>query len=167
MDKYTRSFRLFGTQTYDSMEFVLGGVWLPHSVTEPSIVALLTAKALGAGLRGLYIIKTITGEQFYKVFTFASPEYTFWTYCVNRGNIFPEQWCSLFCNFSTIRWFVWIEVSTWCTRIMMIDMTNIHYKHKIPQTEYPISEIMSDNVLLLRTMKCSMIFDKNLATKIK
>lgn len=46
-------------------------------------------------------------------------------------------------------------------------MTNIHYKHKIPQTEYPISEIMSDNVLLLRTMKCSMIFDKNLATKIK
>lgn len=73
----TRSFRPFGTQTYDSVEFILGGVWLPHSVTEPSIVALLTAKTLGAGLRGLYIIKTITGEQFYKVFTFASPEYTF------------------------------------------------------------------------------------------
>lgn len=49
----------------------------------------------------------------------------------------------------------------------MINMTNIHYKHKIPQIEYPISEIMSDNVLLLRTMRCSMIFDKNLATKIK
>lgn len=60
-----------------------------------------------------------------------------------------------------------MEVSTLCTGIMMINMTNIHYKHKIPQIEYPISEIMSDNVLLLRTMICSMIFDKNLATKIK
>lgn len=59
------------------MKFILGGVWLQHNVTKSSIVALLTAKALGAGLRGLYIIQTITGEQFQKLFISASPEYTF------------------------------------------------------------------------------------------
>lgn len=71
-----------------------------------------------------------------KLFISASPEYTFWSYCVKIGNIFQEQWCSLFCNFSTcINLMVCRQTSTSCTDIMMINMKIIHYK--IPNIEYP------------------------------